>query len=706
VALVLAPRGLALFDEKHVLWQVSSYGWLEVARNLMRDSHPPLYYWLAKGWWEIGGFHHPWTYRVFSVLLGLPAIPLAFQVGRLVGGARLGLALAAALMLNPLYLFLLVLIRMYGLVIALGALSTFLWLRLLERPTAARWAAWSVAQGALMFTHYYGLLLIGAQWLVVAIRRPRGWIVGALASLPWMAAFGGWIAQAYGGSLEHTVRSLSAIPVRPTPWEVVWHLWANLLVGPLADGRAAKAVALIGAALLGGSLLAARRSPRLRKWQFIAVAAGLPPAIGALLALRWPFFAARYFAMSVVPLVALIAAVMLRARWRPAFIALLLPGLVGIAGFPLLTMPLGLVGEAENTLRSLTISEPALVQAPWHFLSTFSYAWPDPAQRAQVVDRSPSFWFIGVTLYRAHWEGWLRDLQATHLIDFQAEFPHAIPEHQASVFHLVRKVPAARWTQPDARWANGIRLHEVGWAQEAVEPGRSAQWHLKFSADQPLDRRWTLFIHLVDEAGRLWVNWDAEPDPPTDRWVPGQVYDVGRSLLIPRFVPAGRYQVNLGWYETGTPGFPRLPLTVGGDVLTLGWIEVRPILGSALWGARSIGIVEMQPPEVIVRPSAEGWRIWVQVEWRAREPVPFSAWEVVLVAPEGPLPLQRAYRVPEGARGGSVWSVETWVSPELRGGWPALRWVEIRYAGHLLAREPVWLFPPSTTWSYDWLFLN
>ncbi|MCS6964234.1 MAG: hypothetical protein NZM16_09335, partial [Thermoflexus sp.] len=46
VALVLAPRGLALFDEKHVLWQVSSYGWLEVARNLMRDSHPPLYYWL------------------------------------------------------------------------------------------------------------------------------------------------------------------------------------------------------------------------------------------------------------------------------------------------------------------------------------------------------------------------------------------------------------------------------------------------------------------------------------------------------------------------------------------------------------------------------------------------------------------------------------------------------------------------------------
>uniref|UniRef100_UPI002ADDA325 glycosyltransferase family 39 protein n=1 Tax=Thermoflexus sp. TaxID=1969742 RepID=UPI002ADDA325 len=534
VALALAPQDLALLDEKHVLWQVGSYSWLEVARNLARDSHPPLYYWLAKGWWEIGGFHQPWAYRVFSVLLGLPAIPLAFQVGRLVGGARLGLALAAALMLNPLYLFLLVLIRMYGLVAALGALLTFLWLRLLERPTAARWAAWSVAQGALMFTHYYGLLLIGAQWLVVWIRRPWGWTIGTLASLPWMAAFGAWTAQAYAHSMEHTVRVLSLIPVRPTPGEVLWHLWANLSIGPFADGRVAQAAALAGAALLGISLLAARRSPWLRGWQFVAVAAWLPPAIGALLALRWPFFAARYFAMSLVPLIVLTVAVILRARWRPAFAVWLLLGQIGLASFPLMNFRLGLGDEdgIEHYIRSLVVPEPALVQAPWHFLSAFrSYLWADPAQRAQVIDRSPSFWFIGVTLYRADWEGWLRDLQATHLIDFQAEFPHAIPEHRASVFHLVRKVPAARWIRLDARWANGIRLHEVGWVQKAVEPGRSVQWHLKFSADQPLDRRWTLFIHLVDEAGRLWANWDAEPDPPTDRWVPGQVYDVGRSLL-------------------------------------------------------------------------------------------------------------------------------------------------------------------------------
>ena len=716
VALALMPRDLALFDEKHVLWQVSSYGWVEVARNLMRDSHPPLYYWLVKGWREIGGFDTPWAYRFLSVLLGLPTLPLAFQVGRQWGGHRLGLALVAALMLNPFFLFLLILIRMYGLVVTLGALLTFLWFRLLRRPTAALWSAWVLTQGALMFTHYYGLLLIGAQWLILMIRRPRGWIESALASLPFMAAFGGWFAQAYAGSLEHTVRQLSAIPVRPMPWAVLGHLWANLLVGPLADGRLAQAIALAAGVLLGFGLLVPRRSGRLRGWGDWVAIALLPPGVGAMLALRWPFFAARYFAMSVVPLLTLIAAIMLRARWKWTFSLWVLPGLIGLTSFPVLTaIPLGLENEENERmfkpLAALVTSEPRLVQARWHMLwdgrsGFLNYEWSDPLQRAQVIDRSPSFWFIGVTIYRADWEGWLQSLQATHLIDFQAEFPHPIPEYGASVFHLVRKVPVVRWMGFGARWTNGIELREVGWTQEAVEPGHSVQWHLRLSTDQQLDRRWTLFVHLVDEEGRLWANWDAEPDPPTDRWVPGLVYEIGRSLLIPRFVPPGRYRVSIGWYETGTLGFPRLPLVGGGDILALGWIEVRGAPEPVRWGTRSFGSIELQPPEIWIAPAPDGARVWVQISWWAREPTPFAVWDVALIGPEGSRPLQRPYPVPEGAVPRSGWVTEVWTGPAHRGSRPALQWVEIRYAGRVVVRRPVWIFPPYVSWSYDWLFRN
>jgi uncharacterized membrane protein len=91
VTLALMPPELAQIDEKHVLWQASSYGAIEIARNLMRDSHPPLYYWLVHLWWEIGGFDRPYAYRVLSILLGLTALPLACQLGKQTAGPRIGM---------------------------------------------------------------------------------------------------------------------------------------------------------------------------------------------------------------------------------------------------------------------------------------------------------------------------------------------------------------------------------------------------------------------------------------------------------------------------------------------------------------------------------------------------------------------------------------------------------------------------------------
>jgi mannosyltransferase len=134
-ALALMPAELALYDENHVLWQIASYPPAGVIRNLMRDSHPPLYYLLAQGWLALGGFDHPWAFRVLSLFLGLPALPLAFQIGRRLGGPRLGLSALALLALNPWFLFLLILIRMYGLTATLGAWGVWIVLRLLDRPT-------------------------------------------------------------------------------------------------------------------------------------------------------------------------------------------------------------------------------------------------------------------------------------------------------------------------------------------------------------------------------------------------------------------------------------------------------------------------------------------------------------------------------------------------------------------------------------------
>jgi hypothetical protein len=726
-ALALMPAELALYDENHVLWQIASYPPAGVIRNLMRDSHPPLYYLLAQGWLPLGGFDHPWAFRVLSLFLGLPALPLAFQIGRRLGGLRLGLSALALLALNPWFLFLLILIRMYGLTATLGAWGVWIVLGLLDRPTPRRWAAWTLAQGLLLFTHYYGALLIAALWLTLLRRRPRGWPQGLLASTPAAALFALWLRQAYAGSLEHTVRNLSAIPVRPGPVEVVWHYGATALMGPFVDGAFARAASL--ALALGLFLALLVRRPRLRGLSSgggeLAVWVGLPLLLGALMALRWPFFAARYFAMLTVPGAVALAAALHRLRLRAWIPMILILGLIGLPRFSIMAaQPLGLSGldVPGPTLAVLNRSDPILAQARWHIdaASPFYqhteayrlfYEWTDLKERTAIVERHPSFWFVGVTVYQDFWRPWLEDLQTTHLIDFAATYPHPIPEYGASLFHLVRKPQTAPWQPTTARWQNGLALTAIALPDPHLTPGASLRVGLRLHTDHPIPDRWTLFLHLLDPQGRWLAGWDAEPNPPTPAWTPGMPITYWHGLRLPMNLPAGRYTLALGWYPTGSTGTPRLPLQhPQGDALPIATVDILPLPRPPRWGTRYAPTLQLEPPRLLVRPQTdqpETTHLWTILNWQPLPgPVDPAALQVALTLPNGQtLPLARQMPIPSGPLAGPGWIRDVW-HLALQTPPPGLAWLEVRYGPHRLARQPVWLLPPHTRWNYDWLFLN
>lgn len=712
VALALAPSELAHVDEKHVLWQVSSYGLLDIGRNVMRDSHPPLYYWLIKMWQYIGHFDRPWAYRAFSIFTGLLALPLAFRLGTMLGGLRGGLILIALLMLNPFYVFQLVLIRMYSLVITAGVLLTWIWLQLLRRPSSGRWALWGLGSGLMLFVHYYSALLAGTQMLILLIRRVRGWQIGMSLFAVFLLAFAAWFAMAVrAGSVDFTTRNLSAIPVRPMPWEVIRHFWANILVGPLADGSFAQAVSVAAGLLLGASWLRARGIALSPGWKELGIAVWISLFMGSMLVLRWPFFGARYFAFLLIPFLTWLV---IRTMACPYWLILPGIGLIGLVQMPLLIGRPDAGDTREIRWLSMTQSrDPILIQAWWHSLwpeyPIFrAYDWSDPWQREAVVSGAPSFWFIGVSLYRGNWEGWLQQIQQTYLIDFHLEIDHPVRERRADVFHLVRKAPPAMWEEMDVRWENGIRLRKIGWVQREVEAGGSFQVVLQFTADRPVDRRWTLFMHLMDQKGQLWTNSDSEPDPSTDQWAVGREISTGRSLLIPLNVPAGAYRLYIGWYETGTPGFPRMPLEGGsGDgSLLLGIITVRSPMLPPRMGTVRTGPVELIPPVVWMVEGPQGWHLQVRTQWRSELGARTSGWQVRLRAQGMEIPLERAIPMPEAWIQGPGWLTELWISPPLSGGRPALGWVEVLYEGHQLSRRPVWIFPGDVWWNYGWLFLN
>ena len=138
ILIVLLGLGLRLiqldfqplwWDEGYSVW-FAAHSLAEMTRLTAADIHPPLYYALLHGWTQLLGMQ-PVSLRLFSVLVSLPAIPLAYALGRDMRDRATGLIAALLVAVNPFAIFYAQEIRMYGLAATLSLAA--LW-------TGWRWA--------------------------------------------------------------------------------------------------------------------------------------------------------------------------------------------------------------------------------------------------------------------------------------------------------------------------------------------------------------------------------------------------------------------------------------------------------------------------------------------------------------------------------------------------------------------------------------
>jgi mannosyltransferase len=228
------------FDESFTL-KMAEHGPLELlARVIHDDDNPPLYYYLLKIWIGcLGPLGVP--PRGLSVLFGLIAVAgIYFAVleaftlgvaedsrseikGRLFAATLAGLLVA----LSPLHVSWSNQVRMYSLMTALAAVSSAVLLRALHHDgKRSHWIAFTVLTSLQLYTHYFGLFLIAAQFafaLAYAWRtnfrrelalEPRETTVLYSAAgvyllfLPWQLPF--W---------DHRTRVDVHFPAAPLSWE-------------------------------------------------------------------------------------------------------------------------------------------------------------------------------------------------------------------------------------------------------------------------------------------------------------------------------------------------------------------------------------------------------------------------------------------------------------------------------------------------------
>ena len=156
----------------------------------------PLFYVAARAWADVFGDTVA-RMRLLSACIGVAAVGFAFLLGRcMAGGAIGGAVLAALVAIAPIELRFSQQLREYETIAALALASAWLLLRAVERPAAARFAAYaaSVLLGFFASPIFGAVVAAHAVVMAVAARRDGralfGWwlaavVVATLAYAPW-----------------------------------------------------------------------------------------------------------------------------------------------------------------------------------------------------------------------------------------------------------------------------------------------------------------------------------------------------------------------------------------------------------------------------------------------------------------------------------------------------------------------------------------
>lgn len=326
--------GAPMWIDEGISIGIASHPLSQIPGLLRLDGSPPLYYLLLHWWMAAFGSSATRTHEL-SVLFAVLSAPAALWAGWSVFGRRAGLLAGALTSLSPFVGLYADETRMYSLVFLLGVLATGAYLHafVLRRR---RWLApFAVLVAALLYTHGWGVFLVGAFGLATLALLAAGPGRGALlldAALAFGAAgvaFAPWLPTALFQA-AHTGAPWSHAPSLKSLERALERVFG---------GKAPEALLLTVGAV--GTGVAAAQGPVLwRRGIGALLVVSTATLIAAWLASRLatPAWALRYLVVVLAPGILLIAAALDRA------------GATGIAAAAVVALVFWLGSPAARTL--------------------------------------------------------------------------------------------------------------------------------------------------------------------------------------------------------------------------------------------------------------------------------------------------------------------------------------------------------------------
>ena len=582
-----------------------------IVANAAADIHPPLYYLSLHAWAPLGGLTE-FGLRFPSVLVGTLTLAFTYRLGRDALDAWTGAAAALLLACAPLPIWYSQEARMYAQATALGAASTALLVRALKRPSAGLWCVYAVALAAALYSHYFAATIplahgvgVGLWWLRDPTRRLR--------------AVGGFLATAAAGALLfapwviRTMGQLTGWPATSQPFgltDLVVRTFGLFTIGQGGD-RAAPSTGLPLAAAVVAGVVVAWRAPSAR-WPLVAYAL-VPLAEMFVVSLRRPFFHPK-FVLLVAPAVDLLAAAgivgvgaLVARRSRPlgaaaaslllvALIGWRLPGVAAQWSDPHLARD-DYRGLAADVARDAQPGDAVVLDAPGQ-VEIFDYyfrgslpRYPLPESRPMdeaatgrsleaIAVRHPRVWLVLWAVPESDPSGFVERWLDERMFKSSNRWYGGV-RLALYVNPALSQLPTARFT-PSARFGDVAELRSIELLLPQLRPGDVVPVTLAWSALRQPDRRYTVFVHVVDGRDYLWGQRDSEPvggGRPTTSWRPGETVLDRQGVPILAGTPPGEYMLELGLYDGATGA--RLPVDDArgnrlGDRLLVGPLPVGP----------------------------------------------------------------------------------------------------------------------------------
>jgi 4-amino-4-deoxy-L-arabinose transferase-like glycosyltransferase len=123
--------------------------------------------------------------------------------------------------------------------------------------------------------------------------------------------------------------------------------------------------------------------------------------------------------------------------------------------------------------------------------------------------------------------------------------------------------PPQPQAQRQANFDDKILLLGADVAPDPVAPGGTLSVTLYWQALAEMDVPYSVFVHLLGPDGQVVTGHDGEPASgtrPTTGWVPGEFITDLHEVPVPADLSPGQYVIEVGLYDAGAPGMPRLPV--------------------------------------------------------------------------------------------------------------------------------------------------